>query len=263
MPEKIKGIDAWKYDTLCIMCRCIIAPNEDVYVIGAHVFHEDCLNWLLSRPKREFEEILRRMPLDTVNELRELYESKTGTKTSIEAKTAPELVKREGAEAPKPIEAPVLEETGRGEITEPEHVKRVLTTSEKRELWKRAIEIIKKALEAAGLKYAGEMKINGLAPEPYVKFMFTIRDKINELLKEPGKLEFKIHTYQKGFADTDIYVDGEYIFTWRPPDPYIGSFYNWTHRVYNLLRELAERKLLREEILEKKTPPFKPPEWIE
>ena len=113
-------------------------------------------------------------------------------------------------------------------------------------MWNKAREIVDKALKETGLRYVGEMRIDGMAPEPYTKFIFKIRDLVNEMLKEPKRLELKIHTYAKGFGDTDVYIDGEYIYTWRPPDPYIGAFWNWVHRVYNLLKTLAERDMLKE-----------------
>lgn len=93
------------------------------------------------------------------------------------------------------------------------------------------------------------MRVDGMSPETYPKFVVAIRGKVSELLKEPRKLELKLHTHLEGFGDTDVYVDGEYLYTWRPVEPYVGAFRNWVHRVYNLLKELAERGLLREEAL--------------
>jgi len=73
-----KGREVWSIDYLCIYCRRNIGPDEDVYVIGAHVFHVECLEHLLSRPQHEFEEVRKRMPLDTKEELRRLYEERRG-----------------------------------------------------------------------------------------------------------------------------------------------------------------------------------------
>lgn len=126
---------------------------------------------------------------------------------------------------------------------------RALTREEKRILWSRARRIVDSALRETGLRYIGEMRIDGMSPETYPKFIVVIREKLTELLKEPKRLELRLHTHLKGYADTDIYLDGEYIWTWRPIEPYIGAFKNWVHRVYNLLRELAERDLLKEEAL--------------
>jgi hypothetical protein len=140
------------------------------------------------------------------------------------------------AATPNPTGPPGAGELGRGE---------------RRALWKLARSVVDEALRAAGLRYVGEMRVDGMAPEPYSRFLLAIRDKVSELLKEPRRLEFKVQTYLKGFADTDVYVDGEYLYTWRPVEPYVGAFQNWVHRVYNLLRTLAERGLLKDEVLAK------------
>jgi hypothetical protein len=111
--------------------------------------------------------------------------------------------------------------------------------------------VVDEALRTAGLRYVGEMRIDGMAPEPYSRFLFAIRDRVSAMLREPRRLELRVSTYGRGYADTDVYVDGEYLYTWRPPEPYVGAFWNWVHRVYNLLRTLAERGLLKEEVLAK------------
>jgi hypothetical protein len=220
---KVKGSEAWSYDTVCALCSCIIGPDQDVYVVGMHVFHGECLEWLLKQPEHKFKEVLKGLPLDTREELKKLYAEK-------KLPTPP----------PPRAEAPAEA----GELPDP----RVLTREERRILWSRARAIVDSALKETGLRYVGEMRIDGMAPEPYSKFLLTIRDKVSELLKEPRRVEFKVQTYLKGFADTDIYLDGEYLGTWRPIEPYIGAFWNWVHRVYNLLKELAERELLKEDV---------------
>jgi hypothetical protein len=135
-----------------------------------------------------------------------------------------------------------------GEPEEPVNP-RALTREEKRILWSKARTIVDSALRETGLRYIGEMRIDGMSPETYPKFIVAIKERLSELLKEPKRLELRLHTYFKGYSDTDIYLDGEYIGTWRPIEPYVSAFKNWVHRVYNLLRELAERGLLKEEAL--------------
>jgi hypothetical protein len=125
----------------------------------------------------------------------------------------------------------------------------ILTREARAALWSRAKLIVSASLKAAEVRYVGEMRIDGMSPPHYSKFLFTIRDEIGKLLKEPKNVEFRVHTYMKGYADTDIFVGGEYFGTWRPPDPYIGAFWNWVHRIYNLLKYLGERGLLKEEVI--------------
>jgi vacuolar-type H+-ATPase subunit H len=429
---RVKGSEAWSYDTVCALCNCMIGPDQDVYVVGMHVFHGECLEWLLKQPEHKFREVLKHLPLDTHEELKKLRaEKKLPTppppkaEAPAEARSAPpgpgpstgaetsgggeryreivELVRRarevyldayakyeqldskswefdeelsrlydrlidierefdeavkrgdtarardllaeaestanrfkellKAADefndralkewesirekaasqisdiiksAPEPVRAKIrrsyigaleerpdpisvyglfqshyswaadsivekLRETlkyaekkspgtsgesqqkpaqasaetgGAGELPDP----RVLTREERRVLWSRARAIVDSALKETGLRYVGEMRVDGMAPEPYSRFLLTIRDKVSELLKEPRRVEFKVQTYLKGYADTDIYLDGEYLGTWRPVEPYIGAFWNWVHRVYNLLKELAERELLKEDV---------------
>jgi hypothetical protein len=224
---RVKGIEAWSYDTICALCKGVIGPDQDVYVVGAHVLHEECLEWLLRQSEHKFREVLRHLPLDTRGKLEKLYAEKK----------LPTVQPPKGAEAPAEVES-----------AEELPDQRVLTREERRVLWSRARAIVDSALRETGLRYVGEMRIDGMAPEPYSKFLLVIRDRVSELLKEPRRVEFKIQTYLKGFADTDVYLNGEYLYTWRPIEPYVGAFRNWVHRVYNLLKELAERELLREEV---------------
>jgi hypothetical protein len=225
--EKVKGREAWSYDTICTVCRASIAPDEDVYVVGMHVIHEDCLSWLLDLRESRFREALKSLPLDARKELEELYKAK-------KAQQALQAPKQEQRVAPK-------------ELEEPDPV--VLTREQRKILWQKARVIVSNALGKAGLRFVGEMRVDGMSTETYPRFVMAIRDRVTELLKEPRRLELKLHTYLKGFGDTDVYIDGEYLYTWRPIEPYVGAFQNWVHRVYNLLKTLAERGLLREEAL--------------
>ena len=425
MVKRVKGSEAWVYDTICALCKATVSEDEDVYVVGAHVFHEKCLNWLLSQPESKFKEVLGLLPLDTREELKKLYAERKlptapppkagapaeagstppgpGPSTGAEAsgggesygevkelvrkireiysdayakyeqldskaseyeeelwrlydrlidikrefneavergdttrardllteaestasrfkellkvadefnsraleewdsirekavsqivdtaKHLPKLVRRKiyktYIRALNDLEDPIaphalfrsyysemadsvveelrkkLEQAekspGSSGATQQQSAggqpdARILTREERRILWSKAKSIVDSALREAGLRYVGEMRVDGLAPEPYTKFLFTIRDKVSGLLKEPKRVEFKVHTYAKGYADTDVYVDGEYFGTWRPVEPYIGAFGNWVHRVYNLLKELAERGLLKEDVFKK------------
>jgi len=81
--ELVKGSEAWRYDTICALCRCVITSEEDVYVAGSHVFHKKCLDWLLSKTEGVFEEILNHLPLDTHEELKELYRTKVLPKPEV------------------------------------------------------------------------------------------------------------------------------------------------------------------------------------
>lgn len=75
---KVRGEDAWEVDRMCILCKRSIAADEEVYIVGAHVMHAQCLEWLLSQPDWKFERILRELPGDTHGELRRLREERRG-----------------------------------------------------------------------------------------------------------------------------------------------------------------------------------------
>jgi hypothetical protein len=432
---KRKGIEAWNVDTLCILCRGVIGPDQDVYVVGSHVFHDECLEWLLKQSKEKFEEILKRMPLDTHEQLRKMYSEgiKVEEHKPVKAATPIETLKIDVESQPRiggklveldfPEDAEKIAErlhmaTGRGfastydtatgkvhvvpvkivdsiltfdepltedellrldeptyqyykfikslrarqlpprrdyyiikigetvfgeltprrgritsrdealrilneialsqlwnyhyggpgiagvwhpirllhiksedatpevivELKTPEealnyvgreafemHVRevkgegkmktsespseeedpdvKIITRAERGALWSRARSIVDEALKSTGLRYVGEMRIDGMAPELYSKYLFTLRDKISEMLKEPKRLEFKVSTQLKGYGDTDVYVDGEYMYTWRPVDPYVSAFWSWVRRIYNLLKTLAERDMLKGEVI--------------
>jgi hypothetical protein len=237
---RVKGSEAWSYDTICALCKCAVGPDQDVYVVGMHVLHEECLEWLLRQPEHRFREVLGHLPLDTHEELKALYAERRLPATQLPQPP------RETAPPPPPpsAEAPA----GAGSAGE-QPDQRVLTREERRILWSRARAIVDSALRETGLRYVGEMRVDGMSTETYPRFVVAIRGRVSELLREPRKLELKLHTHFKGFGDTDVYVDGEYLYTWRPPEPYVGAFWNWVHRVYNLLKELAERGLLKEEAL--------------
>jgi hypothetical protein len=468
---KRKGIEAWNVDTLCILCRGVIGPDQEVYIVGSHVFHNECLEWLMKQSKEKFEEILKRMPLDTHEQLRKMYAEgmkieelkpvkagvpktekervmahynlteeqfqklysamgerifellpprgervremqsesqpriggklveldfpedaekiaerlhmatgrgfastydtatgkvhvvpvkivdsiltfdepltedellrldeptyqyykfikslrarqlpprrdyytikigetvfgelspRRGRITSrdealrilnevtlsqlwnyhyggpgiagvwkpirllhiksedatpeviVELKTPEEALNYVGREA---FEMHVREVKGEGKMktsespSEEDPDVKIITRAERGVLWSRARSIVDEALKSTGLRYVGEMRIDGMAPEPYSKYLFTLRDKISEMLKEPKRLEFKVSTQLKGYGDTDVYVDGEYMYTWRPVEPYVSAFWSWVRRIYNLLKTLAERELLKGEVI--------------
>lgn len=429
MVKRVKGSEAWAYDTICALCKGTISEDEDVYVVGMHVFHEKCLNWLLSQPESKFKEVLGLLPLDTHEELKKLYaerkpptapppkaeapaeagstppgpgpsagaEASGGGKSyekivesvrkireiyldaytkyeqlqskvweyeeelwrlrdrlldirrefdeavkrgdtarardllaeaestasrfkellkvadefnsralkewySIRekaikqivdiAKRLPKSVRRKiyknyigtlddlldptvafalfrdyysemadsiveelrkklGQAEKSPGSSEASQHQSAGEQAGEQPDAQILTREERKILWSKARSIVDSALKEAGLRYVGEMRVDGLAPELYSKFLFAIRNKVSELLKEPERIEFKVHTYAKGYADTDVYIDGEYFGTWKPVEPYVGAFRNWVHRVYNLLKELAERGLLKEDVFKK------------
>jgi len=225
MVLKVKGEEAWRYDTLCALCKGVIGADQEVYIVGQHVFHEECLERLLSKPKYRFEEILRNLPLDTHEELMKLYEEKQKLPprgTGLERGTA-----RHG------------EERGRGRpLTE---VERALRHS--------ARSIVDEALREAGVRRPYEMRVDGLGPD-YAKFLLALRERLLKLVKEPKRVELRVETYGKGYGDTHVFVDGQYLYTWRPEyDTIKSSFWGWVRRVYNLLRTLAEEGLLMEEVL--------------
>jgi hypothetical protein len=79
---RVKGSEAWSYDTVCALCSCIIGPDQDVYVVGMHVLHGECLEWLLKQPEHKFREVLKHLPLDTHEELKKLYAERKSPTTS-------------------------------------------------------------------------------------------------------------------------------------------------------------------------------------
>jgi hypothetical protein len=223
--EKLKGSEVWRFGERCVYCGYIIGASEDAYVIAGIPLHASCVEKLLAMPEGEFAKRAEGLP-QTVRE--ELAKLRRGTPQPTQPQT------------PKPGETPPEAEL-------PETV--ILTREARAALWSRAKLIVSSALKAAEVRYVGEMRIDGMSPPHYSKFLFAIRDEIGKLLKEPKNVEFRVHTYMKGYADTDIFVGGEYFGTWRPPDPYVGAFWNWVHRIYNLLKYLGERGLLKEEVI--------------
>jgi hypothetical protein len=81
---RVKGSEAWSYDTICALCKCTIGPDQDVYVVGAHVLHAECLEWLLRQPEHKFREVLGRLPLDMHEELEEQRKLHHGAPAPVE-----------------------------------------------------------------------------------------------------------------------------------------------------------------------------------
>ena len=120
----------------------------------------------------------------------------------------------------------------------------MLTREERGKLWGLARSIVDEALREAGHRHPSEMRVDGLGPD-YAKFLLALRDRILRLVKEPGRVELRVEAYGKGYGDTHVFIDGEYLYTWRPEyDTIKSSFWGWVRRVYNLLKELAERNIL-------------------
>lgn len=116
MVLKIRGEEAWGYDTLCILCRGVIPPGEEVYVVGAHVFHPQCLERLLSKSKPVFEEMLKQLPLDTHEELKQLYEERQKLPprgTGLERGTAREGEERGRGESLSEVERALRHREGK------------------------------------------------------------------------------------------------------------------------------------------------------
>ena len=481
MVKLVRGEEAWQYDTMCILCKGPVIAGEEVYVVGEHVFHKECLERLLSKPPEEFKEILTYLPLDTREELMKLYEERQklpprgtglekGTarkgeergrgkplteveralrhreihgesnqlekpsqsartrgewrrrweelfRRSLEARTqaererlvaefldlineerkyiekvewSPEKARRKieelgdegledlaseaimralteiniyhgfrirepretfddlakmlafldaymshlsrvgaregllkpgttfyaypssigdyfepfdmevavdvavrtgeirGLEAGKALfnisywkarrgwgwedwvrrgsgllslaEEPAYvavatDPNNRGERgsnrleTQSEPEERVLTREERRKLWGLARGVVDEALREAGHRHPSEMRVDGLSPD-YGKFLLALRERILKLVKEPSRVELRVETYGKGYGDTHVLIDGEYLYTWRPQfEGIVSSFWGWVRRIYNLLKELGERGLLKEEVL--------------
>ncbi|RLE65003.1 MAG: hypothetical protein DRJ38_04495 [Thermoprotei archaeon] len=481
MVRRVRGEEAWRYDSLCAYCRGVIGASQPVYIVGEHVLHEECMRKLLSKSPEEFEEVLKQLPLDTHEELRELYKGvqelpprgtglERGTarqgeergrgkplteveralrhrevhgesnqlekpsqsarprgewrrrweelfRRSLEARTqaererliaefldlineerkyiekvewSPEKARRKieelgdegledlaseaimralteiniyhgfrirepretfddlakmlafldaymshlsrvgaregllkpgttfyaypssigdyfepfdmevavdvavrtgeirGLEAGKALfnisywkarrgwgwedwvrrgsgllslaEEPAYvavatDPNNRGERgsnrleTQSEPEERVLTREERRKLWGLARGVVDEALREAGHRHPSEMRVDGLSPD-YGKFLLALRERILKLVKEPSRVELRVETYGKGYGDTHVLIDGEYLYTWRPQfEGIVSSFWGWVRRIYNLLKELGERGLLKEEVL--------------
>ena len=118
-------------------------------------------------------------------------------------------------------------------------------------LWKLAVELVGEALRRAGVRGPGEFGVDGLGPK-YVEFLLALREGLNKVVKG-GRLEMRVETYGRGLGDTHVFIDHEYLYTWRPEfDAIAGGFRAWVRRVYNLLKELAERDAIKDEVLRKK-----------
>lgn len=228
--ERLKGKEAWRYGYYCALCGCVVGPEEEVAVVAGAPIHVACLERALRMSDREFEELAKRAYALLAEEMRKLR-----AEAKAAAPPAPAT--------PAPATAPAPASTVVAELEDPPEV-RFLTREERRALWSKARSIVSSALERAGLRYVGEMRVDGMAPEPYLKFLGGIREGVERLSKE-RRVELRVHpATEKGLGRTDVFVDGEYWGTWLPPDPYVGSFWGWVRRVYNLLRDLAERDLL-------------------
>jgi len=253
---KVKGEEAWRYDSRCALCKGIISASEDVYVVGQHVFHENCLEKILEKPKHSFEEILTYLPLDTHEELKKLYEEKQRLPprgTGLERGTARKGEERGRGKPLSEVERALRHREVHGESsqleTQSEPEERVLTREERRKLWDLARRLVDEALREVGHRYPSEMRVDGLGPE-YGKFLLALRERLLKLVKEPKRLELRVEVYGKGYGDTHVFIDGEYLYTWRPEfDTIKSSFWGWVKRVYNLLKTLAEEELLKEEVL--------------
>jgi hypothetical protein len=227
--ERLEGREAWRYGYYCALCGCVIGPEEEVAVVAGAPVHAACLERALRMSDREFEELAKRTYVLFAEELRKLR---------TEAKTAPPATPASAIAS-----APASASTVVAELEDPPEV-RILTREERRALWSKARSIVSSALERAGVRRVGEMRVDGMAPEPYLKFLGGIREGVERLSKE-RRVELRVHpATEKGLGRTDVFVDGEYWGTWLPPDPYVSSFWGWVRRVYNLLRDLAERDLL-------------------
>jgi len=249
MVMKVRGEEAWRYDTLCALCRGIIGADQEVYVVGAHVFHGECLEKLLKKPRHVFEEILSNLPLDTHEELRKLY---YGPEVRMKGKPLTEEERRirhelkYGEEAP-PRGTVAERKEEEAEVKHPEE--KILTREERRKLWDLARKIVDESLREAGVKQPYEMRVNGLGPD-YAKFLLALRERLLKLVREPKRLELRVETYGKGYGDTHVFINEEYLYTWRPEfDTIKSSFWGWVRRTYNLLKTLAEIGLLKEEVL--------------
>jgi hypothetical protein len=242
---RVRGREAWRYSERCTLCGGTIRSDEEVYVVGIDVLHEECLRRLLEYPEGRFREVLAQFSSSTRRELEEMRRAAAAAPAPARPEVATVTQGRSTGETGPAIAGAT---PGPTTTTGPPDAGE-LGRGERRALWKLARSVVDEALRAAGLRYVGEMRVDGMAPEPYSRFIFAIRDRVSAMLREPRRLELRVSTYARGYADTDVYVDGEYIYTWRPPEPYVGAFWNWVHRVYNLLRTLAERGLLKDEVL--------------
>ena len=115
-------------------------------------------------------------------------------------------------------------------------------------MWGLATELVNEALRRAGVRQPYEFRVDGLGPK-YVEFLLALREGLNRVVRE-GRLELRVETYGKGFGDTHVFIDHEYLYTWRPEfDAIAGGFKAWVRRVLNLLKELAERDAIKDEVL--------------
>jgi len=149
-----------------------------------------------------------------------------------------------------------VEEGAGGEFHDPEG-EVVLTREQRRALWSLARSIVDEALRAAGVRHPEKFSVDGLGAN-YAQFILAVRERVSDLIKPEARrrIEFRLETWARGFGDTHIFLDGVYLYTWRPQfDRYVSAFWGWVRRVYNLLKTLAEMGMLREEAFK---PPAKP-----
>jgi len=78
MVVKTRGEDAWRYSQRCSLCKGAISADEEVYIVGAEVFHKGCFEWLLQRPEREFKEIISRISESARKELEKEWKLRHG-----------------------------------------------------------------------------------------------------------------------------------------------------------------------------------------
>jgi len=228
----IRGEEAWRYDTLCALCRASISSDELVYVVGMHVFHKSCLEWLLKIPEHRFKEVLKQLPLDTHEPLKKLRSGQLTVEIPAgEPKPTPTVSASESAVTESVstdgIRAPVLKLGKPSGDPPPAKAPKPTAVGKKRlSYWEEAKEIVCEALKAVGAERVEDTRPDK-SFELYKRFVETLLKLVAEKTSAASEGIVLEAYYRVPGYDTRIdLVDHklkqwDWLVTWRP-------LYDWT-----------------------------------
>ncbi|MEM4454282.1 MAG: hypothetical protein QXT28_06215 [Thermofilaceae archaeon] len=182
-------------------------------------------------------------------------EAETGEKAGEEEKEEEEeggAAEEKGEERVEVAEE-VEKEGGKGkkEREEKEERREARGRPVRARLWTLARQAVDAALREVGLRYFWQMRVDGMAEDVYEKYLRALERELAKLSTvhiafKPEKLP------QGGYGPTRVYVAGTLYGTWEPHQAHkiVGAFWNWVHRVYNLLLHLHENGWLKPGVVE-------------
>ncbi|MEM2475053.1 MAG: hypothetical protein QW407_03925 [Thermofilaceae archaeon] len=168
---------------------------------------------------------------------------------------------KEGEEQPAKEEERVEEKGEEKAVEEELEEKKEKEREERREaprgravrsrLWTLARQAVDAALREVGLRYFWQMRVDGMAEDVYERYLRALERELAKL--STVHIAFKPERLpQGGYGPTRVYVAGSLYGTWEPHQAHkiVGAFWNWVHRVYNLLLHLHENGWLKPGVVE-------------